>query len=150
MSRVPVRPPPLTRPTPISIREVLAPYPDDDAFQELWDECYELYWVSVGRSPQTEDRRLFKKLNVREIYRLHKAAGYPQHFARFILDALDLVEEEDFDLSEEEQLCERENWFKRNGVLLFRQIGPWTYDEYCDDYSPPLGPLVRGSLSYFG
>ena len=118
-----------------AVFQALAPCPvDDEALDELWDNCYELDWVSVGE-PQMEDRRLFRKLNVREIYRMHKATGYPQHFARFLLNALDLAEEEDCDPSEEEQLCERENWLKRKGVLLFRHIGLLTYDEYCDDYS---------------
>lgn len=139
-----------TRQTPISVRVALASYPvDDEVFEELWDKCYELDWVPVGE-PQMEDRRTFCKLNVREIYRMHKAAGYPQHFSRFLLDALESAEDcEDFDPAEEGQLCDTGNWFKKNGVLLFRQIGPWTYDEYCDDYYPPHGPLVRGSISYF-
>lgn len=149
MTEAAFRLPPSTHSTPITVQEALAPYPvEDEALEELWDKCYELDWVSVGEL-RTEDCRSFRKLNVREIYRMHKAEGYPQHFARFLLDALNLVEEEESDPSEETKLCERENWLKRKGVLLFRHIGPWTYDEYCDDYYPPLGPLVMGSLSYF-
>lgn len=137
---------------PLSIQAALARYPEDndDDLQELWDICHDTDWLTWTVPPRFENYLTFQ-LNVGSIYRAHKTAGYRKQFARFILEAMYLAEdsfEENFDPLEEKRLCAGRNWFKTGGAVLFRTVGPWTYDRDLDDYILPQ-PMVRGELSYF-
>lgn len=122
---------------------------DDDGLKELWHGCDRLERISLG-GPAFN--RLTFKLNVREVYERHKRAGYVRYFGRYVLTAMDYAElasAEDFEPSEKKQLHTSENWFRTGNVMLFRQVGPWKYDAYRDEYYALQGPLVRTTVSYF-
>ena len=126
-----------------------SPAPDDETLKDLWHGCDGLERISLG-GPAFD--RLTFKINVREVYDRHKRAGYVRYFGRYMLTAMEyaeIVSAEDFEPFEKKQLKASGNWFRVGDAMLFRQVGPWKYDEYSDEYYPLQGPLVRTNVSYF-
>ena len=108
----------------------------DDVIPELWEDESRNVLSAWERCDNFELVQGF--LNVRLIYQTHKLEGVSRHFARYLMESMDSIEE-DWGLDNSK------NWKKKNGLVLFKRVGSWMYDDSTDEYFSPL-PLVKGEI----